>query len=149
MKKNLETYRMHLVIGWRPWIVSFSKSLSEDVWIFLLFFLCLSQDIEESTLYYPKCFRPCLTLLSKMNRLKWLKAIGVDICLFVVCVCVCVFLSLYIYICTCVCYIYIYIYIMCVCVSVCVCVYIRLFVYLRVLCVLFSTKFIKWNHAKT
>ena len=26
------------MFGWRPWIVSFSKSLSEDIWVFLLFF---------------------------------------------------------------------------------------------------------------
>ena len=33
----------------RPRIVSFSKSSSEDVRVFLLFFLCLGQGGEEST----------------------------------------------------------------------------------------------------
>ena len=38
------------MFGWWLWIVSFSKcpkSLSEDVWVFLLFFLYLSQDGED------------------------------------------------------------------------------------------------------
>ena len=32
------------VCGWRPWIVSFSKTSSEDFRVFLPFFLCLGQD---------------------------------------------------------------------------------------------------------
>ena len=34
------------MFGLRPWIVSFSKSSSEDIRVFLLF-LCLCQDVEE------------------------------------------------------------------------------------------------------
>ena len=42
--------------GWR--IVSYSKSSSEDVWFFLLFFSSLGQDREESTSYELKGFQP-------------------------------------------------------------------------------------------
>ena len=35
------------MFGYRPQIVFFSRPLSEDVQDFLLFFLCLGQDVEE------------------------------------------------------------------------------------------------------
>ena len=37
--------------GWILWIVSYLKSSSEDIQVFLLIFLCLGQVGKESTLY--------------------------------------------------------------------------------------------------
>ena len=46
------------MFGWRPEIVSFSKSPNEDIWVFLSFFLLLGQGGKKNTPYEPEHFWP-------------------------------------------------------------------------------------------
>ena len=73
-----------------PSIVSFLKSSSEDVQVFLLVFLLLVRVGKESNLYKPKHFRPFRLSSSGIvldHLLQWVLYIYIYVC---VCVCVCV-----------------------------------------------------------